>query len=337
MDEKNTVLFLGDVVPYKPFKFRNTHQTVINLECPIIKDGNPVKDKINLRVKENYLKSIFNSNLICVSIGNNHILDYGEKGLDSTLTELKKFKINYFGLNKEFDDNFNPLVIEFNKIKIAFIAVVCQSTSPVIELNNVIHLSLLNLDEIINKVLKIRKLVQKVVVYIHWGLEESSCPKKADILMARKLIEAGVDIIIGSHAHAPQPIEKYKNGIIAYNLGNFLMPEMKNIPTHFDEKGIPLSSYSKSLMLWNRISWGLIIDMENMEYKIKKFIFFFNRIIELPFTPLDKYLKLNKDPLNALYELSVKKHLKKREISRKIRDFIIKPHVPQKLRNILWK
>jgi hypothetical protein len=331
MDEKNTVLFLGDVVPYKPFKFRNTHQTVINLECPIIKNGKPIKDKINLRVKENYLKSIFNSNLICVSIGNNHILDYGEKGLDSTLTELKKFKINYFGLNKEFDDNFNPLVIEFNKIKIAFISVVCQSTSPVIELNNVIHLSLLNLDEIINKVLKIRKLVQKVVVYIHWGLEESSYPKKEDILIARKMIDAGIDIIIGTHAHAPQAIEKYKTGIIAYNLGNFLMPELKNIPTYFDENGIPHSTYSKSLMPWNRISWGLLIDLENMEYKIKKYIFLFNRIFELPFTPLDKYIELNKDAFHSSYEHIVKKHLRKRDIFRKNRDFVYKPHIPQKL------
>jgi poly-gamma-glutamate capsule biosynthesis protein CapA/YwtB (metallophosphatase superfamily) len=207
-DKESTILFLGDVVPYIPFKFRNTHQTVINLECPIIKNGDPVVGKINLRVKENYLHSIFNNNLLCVSIGNNHILDYGDKGLDSTLTELKKLKIIYFGLNEGFDDNFKPLVIQFNKIKIAFISVVCQSTSPLIEFDNVIHLSLLNLDALINKVLKIRKLVQRVVVYIHWGMEESSYPKKEDILIDRKLIEEGVDIIVGSHAHSPQPIEK---------------------------------------------------------------------------------------------------------------------------------
>ena len=265
MNIKNSILFLGDVVPYKPFKFRNSHQTVFNLECPITKDGNPAKEKINIRVKENYLQNIFNSNILCVSLGNNHILDYGEKGLDSTLKELEKSNINYFGLNTGNDDNFNPLVLELNNIKIAFISVVCQTTSPVLELDNVIYLSSLNLNEIINRVLKIRKLVNRVVVSIHWGEEESSYPKKEDIFIARKLIDGGVDLIIGSHAHAPQPIEKYKNGVIAYNLGNFLMPEMKNIPTYFDEKGLPLSTYSKNLMMWNRISWGLIIDMENME------------------------------------------------------------------------
>ncbi len=52
MDKESTILFLGDVVPYKPFKLRNTHQTVINLERPIIKNGYPVVGKINLRVRE---------------------------------------------------------------------------------------------------------------------------------------------------------------------------------------------------------------------------------------------------------------------------------------------
>lgn len=248
MNKKTSILFLGDVVPYKQFKFRNTYKTVINLECPIIKDGKPVKGKINLRVKKNYLKNIFDTDLIGVSMGNNHILDFGVKGLDSTLEELKKLKINYFGLNRRNDDNYNPLMIEYNKIKIAFISAICQSTSPLIEFDNVTHLSLLNIDDIINKVLKVRKFVRRVVVYMHWGIEESSYPAKEDILIARKLIEAGVDIIIGSHAHAPQPVEKYQNGIIAYNLGNFIMPQLKNTPSYFDESGIPQSTFSKRIL-----------------------------------------------------------------------------------------
>ena len=208
--------------------------------------------------------------------------------------------MEWFGLNSGSDSEYNPLITKINNLKVAFFSVVCQSTSPIIKVSNITYLSLLDIDKIVDKVLEIRNLVQRVVLYIHWGIEESSYPSKEDILTARKLIESGIDIIIGSHAHAPQPIEKYKNGIIAYNLGNFIMPEMKNIPTYFDEKGMALSSYSKSIMLWNRISWGLIIDMEKMEYKIKKYIFLFSRIIELPFTPLDKYLKLNQDYFNAI-------------------------------------
>lgn len=337
MDKKNSILFLGDVVPFKPFKFRNNYPTVINLECPITNDGCPVSGKINLSVKENYLNNIFNNHLFCVSLGNNHILDYGKEGLESTLAELEKHKIKWFGLNNGSVYKCNPLITKINNSKIAFYATVCLSTSPVTALNSEIYLSILNVEEIINSIREIKELVQKIVIYIHWGIEESSYPTKEDILVARRLIDSGADIIIGSHAHAPQPIEKYNCGIIAYNLGNFLMPAMKSIPTYYDKNGKSSNTYSKRLMLWNRISWGILIDMESLEYKIKKYIFIFNKIIEMPITPLDKFTKLNQDPLNSSYEFTVKRHLQRRAFSRRIRNFILKPHVPKKLKNMLWK
>jgi hypothetical protein len=332
MDKNNSILFLGDVIPYKPVKFRNTYKTVINLECPIIKEGKPETGKINLSVKENLLNNIFNNNLVGVCIANNHILDYGVKGLESTLDELEKLNIKYFGINKKDDNKYNPLVIELNKIKIAFIASVCQSTSPIVELDNVVYLNLLNTDEMVKTIEKIKKLVNRVVIYIHWGIEESSYPAKEDIVLARKLIDAGCDIVIGSHAHSPQPIEKYKNGIIAYNLGNFIMPDIKNSPSYFDEKGMAHSNFKKRKMLWNRISWGLIIDMKNLEYKIKKYIYIGNRIIELPFTPLDKYIGLYQNPDNDSYDHYLQKHLERRTLLGKIMDYIYKPHVPQKIK-----
>ncbi|MGE5456924.1 MAG: CapA family protein [Methanococcaceae archaeon] len=333
MNKENSILFLGDVVPYKPFKFKNIYKTVINLECPIVREGNPVKGKIILSARDNYLERIFNSNLIGVNLGNNHILDFGQTGLDSTIKELEKTGINYFGLNNG-DGNNNPLIIEFNKYKIAFFSAICESTSPLLEYDKVKYLSALNSEDIIDKVRKIRKSVHRVIIYIHWGIEESSYPVKEDILIARKLIDGGVDIVIGSHAHAPQPVEKYKNGIIAHNLGNFIMPEMNRVPSYFDEKGIAQSAFTKKIMLWNRISWGLVIDMESLELKIRKYIFFGSRVIALPVTPLDKYLKLSKSIPGDSYQSILQKHVKRREFQRKIFEFIYNPHVPQKLKNL---
>jgi len=337
LNKRNAILFLGDVVPYKPFKFRNTNNTVINLECPIIKEGNPVDGKINLSVKKNYLTEIFGKNSIIACLGNNHILDYGAEGLNSTIVELGKENIKWFGFNRESDTRYSPLICEINSNKIAFISAICRSTSPLVELDSITYLSLLDVDAIVDRVAQIRKMADRIVLYIHWGEEESSYPKKEDVLSARMLIDAGVDVIIGSHAHAPQPIEKYNNGIIAYNLGNFIMPALKKVPSYFDEGGIPHSVFNKHLMLWNRVSWGLLIDMETLKYKVKKYMFIFNRIIELPFTPLDKYIILDKDIFNDSYELFINKHLKKRELFRKLCDFVYKPHVPQIVRKILWK
>lgn len=333
--KENSILFLGDVVPYKPFKFKNTFKTVFNLECPITSVGNPIVNKINLRVNKNYLNDIFEERLLCLCISNNHILDYGKEGLDSTLTELAKIKTQQFGLNSDPEDKYTPLIYKFNTIKIAFFAVVCKSTTPVVELNNKTYLDLLNPDKLIEGILKVRNTVQKIIIYIHWGVEESSYPTAEDVLLARKFVDVGADIIIGCHAHAPQSIERYNHGIIAYNLGNFLMPKIKNMPSYFNERGAPLSSFSKSSMLWNRVSWGLIVNVESMEYQIKKYTFFFNRIIELPFTPLDKYIKLNQNVFSSSYEALLKGHLKRRAFYRKIIDFIHRPYIPQRIKKLI--
>ena len=335
MDKKQTLLFLGDVVPYKPFKFRNVIKTVINLECPIIKGGTPEGGKIILKVQENYLGDIFGNNLYCVNIGNNHIMDYGKQGLDSTLSELSKLKVNVFGLNETKDDLYTALVVDYNSISIAFISVVCMSTSPLIEVDNGYSLSVLNTEEILEKVSRIRASVQRIVVYIHWGTEESSYPEVEDILTARRLIDGGVDIVIGSHAHAPQPIKRYKQGIIAYNLGNFIMPGLKNVPSYFDEKGGSKSSYNKSTMLWNRISWGLLIDMGSMEYKVIRYITLLNRVLRLPWTPLDRHQRLKEARIDGKYTLTVKTHLKRRAFYRRLRDFVHHPHVPEKIKKLI--
>ncbi|MBP7509040.1 MAG: CapA family protein [Prolixibacteraceae bacterium] len=335
MDNNKILLFLGDVVPYKSFKFRNDLQTVINLECPIIKGGIPEEGKINLKVSENYLAAIFGENLLCVNIGNNHILDYGTEGVDSTLNELNGLKIPYFGLSSSSDSSYCPLIINKAGINIAFISAVCSSTSPLVEVGNTYKINELEEDALIHEISRIRPLVTRLVVYIHWGTEESSYPNPRDILIARRLIDNGVDIVIGSHAHAPQPVERYGNGIIAYNLGNFIMPSLKDVPSYYSENGEAQSTYNKKKMLWNRISWGVAINLEDLNYKVVKYMPFFNRIVRLPITPLDRYLKMRIIITDESYSSKMSRHLKRRALYRYIMDFIQNPHVPQKLKRIL--
>jgi poly-gamma-glutamate synthesis protein (capsule biosynthesis protein) len=329
MNKEKSILFLGDVAPYGPYKFNDDSKTVINLECTLTNKGIPAIGKIILGAKENYLESMFNSRLLCVNLANNHILDYGKNGLDSTVGELEKMGVSYFGLNNKNDNN--PFFTEFNKIKIAFISAVCETTSPILKHDEINYISPLD-DDLIRKVQSARMVADRVVVYVHLGEEQSSYPTRKDILFARRIIDEGADIVIGSHAHAPQAIEKYKEGIIAHNLGNFIMPELKNIPSYFDESGNPRSVFTSRLMLWNRISWGIMINMQTMEFRIRKFIFTSSRVIELPFTPLDRFLKLPGNFQDDSYEIKIKKHKKRRKLQRRITDFIFHPYIPQKFK-----
>lgn len=334
MDKNKTLLFLGDVVPYKPFKFRNNIRTVINLESPITESGLPEGGKINLRVRKNYLDQIFGHNLFCVNIGNNHILDYGYEGLRSTLKELDELNTPYFGLNSTGHLRYDPLVLKLDNLRVAFISAVCSSTSPILEVNNT-RLSELDTDFLISEVARLRPEVDRIVVYIHWGREESSYPEPDEIQTARRLVECGIDLVVGSHAHAPQAVERYKNGVIAYNLGNFIMPELKNIPSYYTGDGEPQSVYNKSTMPWNRTSWGLAIDMKSMEFRIRKFYFTKNRILRLAVTPFDCYLTLRGKDIDDRYTDRISRHLKRRDLYRRLVDFVHNPHVPDKLKRMI--
>lgn len=334
MKKTSSILFLGDVVPYKPLRFRNNYNAIFNLECPITGRGDPAGSKINLRVEENHLSEIFGSRIFAVSLANNHILDYGETGLSNTIAELTKLNIQSFGLRDPVNNSFNPLVIDLKGIKLAFFAAVCSSTSPVNEKGRIL-VNRLEISELLLEVKKVKKTVDRLIIYLHWGVEESSHPSREEVMIARQLIEGAVDIVVGTHAHAPQAIEKFQQGIIAYNLGNFIMPQIKNLPTYFDNNGIALSAYNKRLMPWNRISWGLLVDFEAMNYKIKKYLLLSNRVIELPFTPLDRFINLNGRIIDDKNRDLIGKHIRRRMFYRKVFDLIYNPHIPNKLRKLL--
>ncbi len=322
MNEENSVLFLGDVIPYKPFRFNNNLKTIINLECPITRKGKPISGKVNLRVAENHLGKTFGKSLLCVNLGNNHIMDYGLDGLFSTLKEIDQTGTDYFGVNFPDNESHNPLIIDFQGKKIALLSAISEATSPLVEFDDFNYLTILDDCEIKRKINSAKKQADRVVMYMHWGIPDSSYPMRQNVLEARGLIDAGVDVIIGTHAHAPQPVEKYGKGIIAYNLGNFIMPSFKNTPSFYDDDGNALSYFSKRLMLWNRISWGITIDMESLEFNIRKFIFIADRIVELRSTPLDKYLTLDPGVFDNKYDKTIRSHLRTRSFYRKVRDGI---------------
>ena len=61
-----------------------------------------------------------------------------------------------------------------------------------------------------------------LVVYVHWGVEREETPKDYQRAMGRAYIDAGADLVVGSHPHVLQPVEEYNGKTIVYSLGNFV-------------------------------------------------------------------------------------------------------------------
>jgi poly-gamma-glutamate synthesis protein (capsule biosynthesis protein) len=144
-------------------------------------------------------------------LGNNHILNFGQAGVSSTKKYLDDANVQYFGApggNKSAIKNVNG-------VNIAFVSYNEFLSSDIIGEQNA------TIDEI--KVA--RKSAGIVVVFCHWGVEYNLKNTDSQKTLARQFIDAGADLVIGSHPHVIEPMEIYNGKRIYYSLGNFIFDQ----------------------------------------------------------------------------------------------------------------
>lgn len=154
-----------------------------------------------------------------VSVANNHIFEHGTKVLKRTLANLDRVGIDHVGSKS------NPFHVKESKgIRLGFLSwsllpdVYWPDERPA-EYYNVTN----DVEDIFREVENVRGGVDRVILSLHWGNEFIQQPSKDQQILAHRLIDGGVDVIVGHHPHVLQPIETYKGGVIIYSLGNFIM------------------------------------------------------------------------------------------------------------------
>ncbi len=161
------------------------------------------------------------------SLANNHVKDAGEEGMFDTYKRLEKISIAPVGVGRDISEALKPVFTWHRGTRVAVFA-----------FNNVVPKSVWagpdrsgtagGSDELLcAAVKKVRSEVDAVVVSIHWGQEVTSDypvnqPEKEQVELGHKLIDAGASCIIGHQSHGLGPVERYKNGIIFYSLGDFV-------------------------------------------------------------------------------------------------------------------
>jgi len=156
-----------------------------------------------------------------VSLANNHALDYGLAGLRDTIAALGDAGVEYFGAGETLEDARTPAVVDTGSAKIGMLGY--SNTFPeefwAGELRGGTafgHEAQLRAD-----VAALVQHVDIVVVSFHWGRESTTELRPYQPLLTRAAIDAGADLIIGHHPHVLQEIERYRDGVILYSLGNF--------------------------------------------------------------------------------------------------------------------
>ena len=167
------------------------------------------------------------------STANNHCYDYGEQGLLDTLDCLTRRGALYSGTNRTPEAQEDVLVVEREGIKIALLSYTCDMNGNEYEKKYLINEVRFN-DEVPDFSLVERHVRQArekgadvIVASVHWGWEFEMYPHQNVIQAGHRLAELGVDVILGSHPHVSQPMERYtdSNGrahLIIYSLGDFV-------------------------------------------------------------------------------------------------------------------
>lgn len=312
-----------------------TNDLVINLESPLIKKGEAIDGKICLRSDPDVFHNLFKSPPLAVCLANNHIMDYGEQGFDSTLKELDSRNIPYFGAGSLGSNCNNPLILNVEGVNVALMGYVCKTTHPIFatkDSNGVAPIDLIAIEKDI--AIALNQGAERLVVCLHWGDEEVSMPKSEDIDIAAKILELGVDLIIGHHAHCRQPImhkiNKNSTQYVFFGLGNAFFPDFNYTHQNGDVSWKHQRSWNKS-STWvdfspktTNVSWkgfcergGTFIELSGFKDKLKVFNF--------------EYFLRNQSIFNAAFKRAKRFSVIRNVVSR----FCYRPKIPS-MKSLLY-
>lgn len=237
-----------------------------NLEAPISKrKGTRRKKQFTFKQHPKTIESLKYAGFDVLNLANNHILDFGRPAFHDTLKLLQENNFTYIGggYNKKEAEEMKILTVK--GVKIGFLGF--SKTIPWAyyagkNKSGTAYVTEKRLKQIINKN---KDKVDILVVSFHWGKEYTWKPRSYQVSLAHCAIDNGAHIVLGHHPHCIQPTEKYKNGIIAYSLGNFAFGSYGRPPKRKADKSLILKAFLNK----KGITKVEIIPLDVYNYRIK--------------------------------------------------------------------
>lgn len=172
-----------------------------------------------------------------LSTANNHCMDTNYEGLVSTLNYLDAAGLSHIGTNRTPEEQNTVIIKESNHIKIAFLSFTYGTNGIAIPADKNYCVNLIDEDFMLNQINNAKKHHPDLIcVSMHWGTEYQTHPNATQENLTNFLFANGVDIILGSHPHVLQPMEKrsvvLENGLVKecfviYSFGNFMSAQTK--------------------------------------------------------------------------------------------------------------
>ena len=211
--------------------------TVGNLETTLSGAKRGYSGYPTFNTPEILAKNLKDAGFDVVSTANNHCIDKGYTGIESTIDFLDAAGLAHTGTFKSKKDQETILVKDVKGVKIAFLSFTYGTNGIPIPKDKTYAVNLID-----KKLIKSQKKNKKkeepdlICVSMHWGIEYQTKANKEQESLADYLFENGVDVILGNHSHVPQQMGKRKiklddgttkDGFVIYSLGNFMANQNK--------------------------------------------------------------------------------------------------------------
>ena len=159
-------------------------------------------------------------------MANNHGMDYGPAGLEDSLTAKASSGFPVIGIGHNAAEAYAPFRTEIKGQRIAVIGATQVLDDNLITAWTATDAqgglaSAKDVPRLVAAVQEARATSDTVVVFLHWGVEQQTCPSASQQQLARALVDAGADIVVGSHAHRLQGAGRLDAAFVGYGLGNF--------------------------------------------------------------------------------------------------------------------
>lgn len=201
---------------------------MVNLETAITEGGAPDQKAYNFRAPARAFGALQAAGVDVVTMANNHGRDYGPVGLADTLAAKPQAGMAVLGVGANATEAYAPWITEVKGQKLAFFGAtdviddwLIQPWTATDAQPGLASTKDAAVDRLVAGIRAVRPTVDTVVVYLHWGAEGSQCPTPRQQQLAQQLVDAGADVIVGSHAHRVQTAGRLGAALVDYGLGNF--------------------------------------------------------------------------------------------------------------------
>lgn len=201
---------------------------VFNLEAPVFDGYSPIKKcGPTLEIGTKCVPGIVALNPDLVLLANNHILDHGPCGLNSTIKELVKYGVNYVGVGEKLESVKKYHEFESKGIRIGIYN--CAEHEFSIATSESAGANPFDALTSFDDVAFLRARNDYVIVCFHGGKEFYQYPSPMLQRIFRKFADKGADVVLAQHTHCVGCEERYKNSILIYGQGNFIFENSESL------------------------------------------------------------------------------------------------------------